>query len=78
MTRLTRSQEGAENVITLLPANGATEPDNGGDDPDIVKLMVKYFYTLDYAVPRDVSRFGATSDSPSSILSAPAYNPDLP
>lgn len=48
------AQEGKNGVIELKAADGDTEEfDEACDDPEIVKLMVEYFYHLDYPRPKD-------------------------
>ncbi|KAL1586300.1 hypothetical protein WHR41_05568 [Cladosporium halotolerans] len=47
-------KEGKNGVIELKAADGDTEEfDEACDDPEIVKLMVEYFYHLDYPRPKD-------------------------
>lgn len=68
--RLTYDQEGATKVINLKAIGSDQEDDDSAcDDPEAVKLMIHYFYHLDYQA-------GFTSDVTRLLQQHPRLLPD--
>lgn len=62
-SRLTQAQEGTEGVITLKAADAAADNEESCDDPDMVKMMVDYFYHQDYLTDQTVTFAALASES---------------
>ena len=73
---LTSEQEGQEHKIALLAHDHNDGASNGGDDPEIVKIMIKYLYSLDYSTPDDTTfSFGNSSAPPDPAAPDPLKTP---
>lgn len=70
------AQEGEEGVIPLKAVSYDRDVDNtGADEPAVVKLMIQYFYDLDYDVDHaSTSKAGSFDEGPSER--AIDYAPD--